>query len=231
MFLLPEKRRRNSRFVLDPEIKTFVEDLIGEGIAKRLALAKERNTAIDELKNKAEEALKEKLGEDAYNPAQLSMAMEELQEVAYRAPILATGERSGGRGPNELRTEEPRDSYHAFMDLLFFPEAKLKPSCSLLSDRPMKLNVWTASLVARNQNRLCFTTPLRFPLVKREDSIHRTTGNGQGALAELRYPLCPPGPFCLYDTDSIRSHGIQRFHPDGFYLRWPLALMDAGKQS
>ena len=91
--------------VLDPEIKTFVEGLIGEGIASatRIGDKQERNAAIDELKDKAEEALKEKLGEDAYNPAQLSMAMEELQEVAYRAPILATGERSGGRAPNELR--------------------------------------------------------------------------------------------------------------------------------
>ena len=92
-------------FVLDPEIKTFVEDLIGDGIARatRIGDKQERNAAINEMKDKAEEALKEKLGEDAYNPAQLSMAMEELQEVAYRAPILATGERSGGRGPNELR--------------------------------------------------------------------------------------------------------------------------------
>ena len=91
--------------VLDPEIKTFVEGLIGEGIASatRIGDKQERNAAIDELKDKAEKALKEKLGEDAYNPAQLSMAMEELQEVAYRAPILATGERSGGRAPNELR--------------------------------------------------------------------------------------------------------------------------------
>ena len=91
--------------VLNPEIKTFVEDLIGEGVASatRIGDKQKRNAAIDELKDKAEEALKEKLDEDAYNPAQLSMAMEELQEVAYRAPILATGERSGGRGPNELR--------------------------------------------------------------------------------------------------------------------------------
>ncbi len=91
--------------VLNPEIKTFVENLIGEGVASatRIGDKQERNAAIDELKDKAEEALKEKLDEDAYNPAQLSMAMEELQEVAYRAPILATGERSGGRGPNELR--------------------------------------------------------------------------------------------------------------------------------
>tara|TARA_Y100000814_G_scaffold281047_1_gene244871 strand:+ start:955 stop:3147 length:2193 start_codon:yes stop_codon:yes gene_type:complete len=91
--------------VLNPEIKTFVEDLIGEGVASatRIGDKQKRNAAIVELKDKAEEALKEKLDEDAYNPAQLSMAMEELQEVAYRAPILATGERSGGRGPNELR--------------------------------------------------------------------------------------------------------------------------------
>ena len=56
--------------VLDPEIKTFVEGLIGEGIASatRIGDKQERNAAIDELKDKAEEALK-KLGEDAYNPA------------------------------------------------------------------------------------------------------------------------------------------------------------------
>ena len=150
-------------FVLDPEIKTFVEDLIGDGIARatRIGDKQERNAAINEMKDKAEEALKEKLGEDAYNPAQLSMAMEELQEVAYRAPILATGERSGGRGPNELRELKskvgliPRVHGSAL-----FPEAKLKPSCSLLSDRLTRLKGWTRHWWP-NPSRLCFTTIFR----------------------------------------------------------------------
>jgi len=96
--------------VLDPRIRTFVKDLIGEDIANatRIGDKQERNAAIDKLKEKAEEGLKAKLGEHDYNPAQLSMAMEELQEVAYRAPILANGERSGGRGPNELRELKSR---------------------------------------------------------------------------------------------------------------------------
>jgi len=96
--------------VLDPGIRTFVKDLIGEDIANatRIGDKQERNAAIDKLKEKAEEGLKAKLGEHDYNPAQLSMAMEELQEVAYRAPILANGERSGGRGPNELRELKSR---------------------------------------------------------------------------------------------------------------------------
>ncbi len=91
--------------VLDPEIREFVEGLVGEGIKEsaRLGDKQERNAAIDALKEQAGEALKEKLGEENYNPAQLAMALEEMQEIAYRAPVLDTQVRSGGRGPNELR--------------------------------------------------------------------------------------------------------------------------------
>ncbi len=91
--------------VLDPEVRKSVESLIGEDVnaAARLGDKQERNAKMDALKEKAGEALKEKLGEENYNPAQLSMAMEEMQEAAYRAPILETQVRSGGRGPNELR--------------------------------------------------------------------------------------------------------------------------------
>ncbi len=91
--------------VLDPEIREFVEGLVGEGIneAARLGDKQERNAKMDALKEQAGEALKEKLGEEEFNPAQLAMAMEEMQEVAYRAPILETQVRSGGRGPDELR--------------------------------------------------------------------------------------------------------------------------------
>jgi len=91
--------------VLDPEVRKFVEDLIGEDVnaAARLGDKQERNAQMDALKEKAGEALKEKLGEENYNPAQLSMAMEEMQEAAYRAPILETQVRAGGRGPADLR--------------------------------------------------------------------------------------------------------------------------------
>jgi len=90
--------------VLDPAIKEVVEGLVGEGIkeAARLGDKQERNAKMDELKAEAEAALVEKYG-DEFNPAQLSMAMEEMQEVAYRAPILETQTRSGGRGADELR--------------------------------------------------------------------------------------------------------------------------------
>lgn len=90
--------------VLKPEVKELVEGLVGEGIneAARLGDKQERNAKMDELKAEAEAALVEKLGDD-FNPAQLSMAMEEMQEVAYRAPILESQTRSGGRGPDELR--------------------------------------------------------------------------------------------------------------------------------
>ncbi|QXD33418.1 polyribonucleotide nucleotidyltransferase [Candidatus Pelagisphaera phototrophica] len=91
--------------VLNPEVREFVENLIGEDVnaAARLGDKQERNAKMDALKEKAGGALKEKLGEESYNPAQLSMAMEEMQEAAYRAPILESQVRSGGRGPTELR--------------------------------------------------------------------------------------------------------------------------------
>jgi polyribonucleotide nucleotidyltransferase len=90
--------------VLKPEIKKIVEGLIGSGIneAARLGDKQERNGKMGELKAEASAELKEKLGDD-YNPNQLSMAMEELQEAAYRAPILESQVRTGGRGPDQLR--------------------------------------------------------------------------------------------------------------------------------
>ncbi|MEM9159694.1 MAG: polyribonucleotide nucleotidyltransferase [Verrucomicrobiota bacterium] len=90
---------------LPDEIRTLVSDLIGDKIkeAAKIGDKQERNGAMDELKEEADALLLEKLGEDDYNPNHLGMAMEELQEAAYRAPVLAEGIRAGGRKPKELR--------------------------------------------------------------------------------------------------------------------------------
>ncbi len=106
--LVSEAGKQKSEFplvTLDDDVRDLVSNLIGDKIteAARLGDKTERNAAMDALKEEAEAALIEKLGEDEYNPAQLSMAMEELQEHAYRSPILEKGVRAGGRGPDELR--------------------------------------------------------------------------------------------------------------------------------
>ncbi len=90
--------------VVCQDILKSVRELIGAGVADAVKLGdkQERNNKIAELKNDAKAALVAKLGDD-FNPAQLSMAMEEIQEHAYRAQILETGVRSGGRGGPDLR--------------------------------------------------------------------------------------------------------------------------------
>lgn len=90
--------------VVSEEILNTVRDLIGAGVADAVKLGdkQERNNKIGELKDQAKAVLEEKLG-DEFNPAQLSMAMEEIQEHAYRAQILESGVRSGGRKGDELR--------------------------------------------------------------------------------------------------------------------------------
>ena len=54
---------------------------------------------MDEARN----AVKAKLGEEAYNPAQVAMAFEELQEDIYRNTILTEQKRVDGRAPGDLR--------------------------------------------------------------------------------------------------------------------------------
>lgn len=90
--------------VLEDDARQIVNKLVGDRIQEACAAGdkQERSAKIDELKGLAEGALKEKYG-DAYNAAQLNMAMEELLEHAYRSSILEKGLRAGGRKPAELR--------------------------------------------------------------------------------------------------------------------------------
>ncbi|MEZ5276380.1 MAG: hypothetical protein R3F07_08380 [Opitutaceae bacterium] len=62
-----------------------------------------RQDALSAAGDKAKAALDEKLGEDGYKATHLKMALEELQEAAYRDAILSEGYRSGGRPTDKLR--------------------------------------------------------------------------------------------------------------------------------
>lgn len=83
----------------------FIRDLIGGRLRDAVYTAKksERRRAIKELKEEAESAMKVKQGETDYDPNQLRMAMEVLQEEVYRGGILNDNKRADGRAPLDLR--------------------------------------------------------------------------------------------------------------------------------
>ncbi len=64
---------------------------------------KDRDAAVDAIKTEVEEALKAELGDEAFDPNQVKLAFEMLQEELYRAHILESGKRVDGRGPEDLR--------------------------------------------------------------------------------------------------------------------------------
>lgn len=82
-----------------------VRDLIGDRLRAAVYTAKksERRAAVKELKEEAGAALVAKLGEEDYDPNQLRMAMEVLQEEVYRGGILNDNKRADGRAPLDLR--------------------------------------------------------------------------------------------------------------------------------
>jgi len=82
-----------------------VRAVIGDRLPAAVYTAKksERRKAISALQEEAEAALKEKMGEEDYDKAQLRMAMEVLQEEVYRGGILTDKKRADGRAPADLR--------------------------------------------------------------------------------------------------------------------------------
>lgn len=62
-----------------------------------------RNEALEAVGDEAKAAIIAELGEENFNGNHLKMALEELQEEAYRGLILQEGYRSGGRAPDALR--------------------------------------------------------------------------------------------------------------------------------
>ena len=63
---------------------------------------RERQVAVDAIKEEATTACEEKFG-DEFNPDHVKMAFEVIQEEVYRENILIRGKRADGRQPDELR--------------------------------------------------------------------------------------------------------------------------------
>ncbi len=62
-----------------------------------------RTAAVEAAAEEARAAIVAELGEAAFNANHLKMALEEIQESAYRGLILSEGFRAGGRKPDALR--------------------------------------------------------------------------------------------------------------------------------
>ena len=99
-----EKRDFELYNVTEENLK-FVQDLVGDRLKEAVNTPKklERRAALKALNEEAEAAMIEAQGEDNFESAQLSMAMEVLQEEAYRGGILKENKRADGRGPLDLR--------------------------------------------------------------------------------------------------------------------------------
>ncbi len=83
----------------------FVRKLVGERLKEAVFKESkiERGQAVDALKEEATEALKKKVGEENFDPNQIMLAFEVLQEEVYRSGILKEGKRADGRPADKLR--------------------------------------------------------------------------------------------------------------------------------
>jgi len=89
----------------DPEFLSAARDFIGTRLDEAVfrSVRQERDDAVAAVRTEVEAQMIEKIGEEDYNPDQLSMAFETLQEEVYRRNILESNRRVDGRGAEEIR--------------------------------------------------------------------------------------------------------------------------------
>lgn len=91
-----------------PEIIELCEKTIGEKLKTAIFQDQKqaRDASVSILKDEAAEAVKASVGEENFDPNQVRLAMEVLQERVYRHNILEKGKRADGRGVQDLRSLE-----------------------------------------------------------------------------------------------------------------------------
>ena len=95
-----------SLHTVEEDILSRCRNLAGDRLAEAVTIAdkQERQDAVDVLQKEAEEKLKTEIGEESFDPDQVRMAFEELQEELFRKNVLDKQIRMDGRGPEDLRT-------------------------------------------------------------------------------------------------------------------------------
>ena len=98
--MVGKPKREFKCFDCDPEVLDFVRQHVGDRMEEAVFKSEklERSVAVNAIKSETEEKLIEKVGEENYDPNQLRLAFEVLQEEVYRTNILEHGRRVDGRG-------------------------------------------------------------------------------------------------------------------------------------
>jgi polyribonucleotide nucleotidyltransferase len=106
--LVNKPKRDFTLYQCDPEILQFIRDLVRSKLEEAMfqPVKQDRDMAVDKIKEEAVEKVRQKVGEEDYDPNQVSMAFEILQEELYRSNILEAHRRVDDRGPEDLRPIE-----------------------------------------------------------------------------------------------------------------------------
>jgi polyribonucleotide nucleotidyltransferase len=102
--LVGKTKKTFDLFVVTDENLAFARKVVGDRMAEAVFTEEKaaRQAAVDELKKEVGEKMMERDGDD-YDPNQLMLAFEILQEEIYRENILESGKRADGRSPTDLR--------------------------------------------------------------------------------------------------------------------------------
>ena len=92
-------------FKCTPEFLSTTRELIGTRLDEAVfkSVRQDRDEAVAAVREDVEAQLIEKLGAEDFDPDQLSMAFEHLQEEVFRSNILDKNRRVDGRGPEDIR--------------------------------------------------------------------------------------------------------------------------------
>jgi len=92
-------------YVPKPEILSLCRELTGDKLEEAIFIGdkQSRGAAVSVIKSEVAEAVKAKVGDEEFDPNQISLSFEVLQEEVYRSNILEKGKRADGRGPGDLR--------------------------------------------------------------------------------------------------------------------------------
>lgn len=91
--------------VVDPKVLEICTELASARLKDAIFTDKrsDRDAAVKVLRDEAVDKVKAAVGEENFDPNQISLAFEELQEAVYRENILVDGKRADGRAPADLR--------------------------------------------------------------------------------------------------------------------------------
>lgn len=95
-----------ARYFAAPEILAMCREFAAAKLPEAIFVddKQARGEAVDKIKEETAELVKQKVGEDQFDPDQIAMSFEVLQEEVYRTNILDHKKRADGRAPGDLRT-------------------------------------------------------------------------------------------------------------------------------